>query len=219
MYSCACFFYILLGLCSLRNHAIHTLVKIPRALDKLVTKETAYYGVSQSFDARLFLSHATTDKQLNDYIIDQARKFVEALIFGEEYWILAILPENIAKNLSRERNGYAVTIPVQSVQYVQSSRLLRDYCKRHAYRPWSLESYRFSEGGFRTCHPLAYSRHFTRCNAQYTSSGDLSSLVFKIACYKTYSKNDQQEILNLLLDNKEVQDIISMKIINKSTRR
>ncbi|KAI7849833.1 hypothetical protein BDC45DRAFT_539748 [Circinella umbellata] len=66
------------------------------------------------------------------------------------------------------------------------------------------ELYRERNNGFAVTIPVQPVQNH---NSQYTSDGDLASLMFKIACIKIYSKNDEQKILSTLLDNKDLTSI------------
>ncbi|KAI9259522.1 hypothetical protein BDA99DRAFT_513479 [Phascolomyces articulosus] len=101
---------------------------------------------------------------------------------------------------------FTVNGPVNGVEYVQSIRLLRDYSKHYASLPWSFESKRFGVvGGFRCCHPLEHYRMQSRLNAKRTSLEDLISLLLRIMCHRTYSRQNQAIILEYLLKSIDVQ--------------
>ncbi|KAG2217774.1 hypothetical protein INT45_000394 [Circinella minor] len=128
------------GRCSPRNHPIHTLIKIPRALDKLNTGSLAIH--IDVFIAREPHVDDCGHKRIVESLTSVPEaKLLEQRDFGNPYYQFVIrwgplemlvisgyygklgdtrktaftgssLPINIAKELSRERNGFAVTIPV-----------------------------------------------------------------------------------------------------------
>ncbi|KAI7849142.1 hypothetical protein BDC45DRAFT_609747 [Circinella umbellata] len=79
-----------LGLLTPRNHAIHTLIKLPRALDYLFTTNTAYNIMLDTFDSSALLERNGKNnhhKVACQLVTQYAKRFVEMVILGNVNWI------------------------------------------------------------------------------------------------------------------------------------
>ncbi|KAI8143970.1 hypothetical protein BJV82DRAFT_91371 [Fennellomyces sp. T-0311] len=76
------------GNCRLRNHTVKTLTALPKALDKLVTANTAYYILTGTFDASAMVSFTNNDAEIHRSVLQQATRLVEMALLRAENWVM-----------------------------------------------------------------------------------------------------------------------------------
>ncbi|KAG2217522.1 hypothetical protein INT45_008184 [Circinella minor] len=79
-----------LGLLTPRNHPVHTLIKLPRALDYLFSADTAYNIMVDTFDSSPLLERNGKNnhhKVACELVTQYAKRFVEMVILGNLSWI------------------------------------------------------------------------------------------------------------------------------------
>lgn len=87
---------------------------------------------------------------------------------------------------------------------------MRQYCKQHSSRLWSLESKRFANMGLRLCHPLAFDKHPLNVNKGTKDYASLASLALRIMEQGTYGAEQQKEFYGVLTSMKEFRDLVTL---------